>query len=58
MHELNSKIKELSEKFAKIKSSFHLDDKKKELLRLESNSMDPGFWDKQDEARKKRRNAS
>ena len=51
MHDLNTTVANLSERFVKIKDSFDLEEKKKQLLSLESDSMDPNLWDDNKNAR-------
>ena len=52
MHDQNQKINELSVKVKKVKENFGLVEKKKKLLGLEADSMDPNLWDDQGKARK------
>lgn len=52
MHDLKQKTKELKERLDKVKESFNLLDKKKVLIGLETDSMDPNLWDNQEKARK------
>jgi len=51
MQDLKDRIKVLSEKIAEIKKNFNLEEKKKELTGLESQSMDSNLWDNPDNAR-------
>jgi peptide chain release factor 2 len=51
MSDVKVRINELSERFAKIKVNFDLEEKQKQLSKLKSNSMDPNLWDDQDNAR-------
>lgn len=51
MHDLKQKISDLKERIERVKKSFNLEEKKKKLLELESESMDPNLWDNQEKAR-------
>jgi peptide chain release factor 2 len=52
MHDLNTKAQELNKQLQEIKQSFDLEERKKILSKLESDSMDDRLWDNQDNARK------
>jgi peptide chain release factor 2 len=52
MHDIKAQIGELERRLLEIKKSFGMDEKQKELNRLESESMDPNLWDDQGRARK------
>jgi len=52
MESLNSKVKELLERIQRLKISFNLEEKKKELLKLEAEAIDPNLWNNQEKARK------
>ena len=56
MDDLDQKVKDLSAKLIKIKESSNLPEKQKELLRLETKSLDPTFWNNQEEARRTMQN--
>jgi peptide chain release factor 2 len=52
MHDLNQRIKDLSERIGKIKKNLDLGEKKKKLSELEAASMDPDLWNDREKARK------
>ncbi len=52
MQDLKRKIKHLSETLNKLKKSLNLEEKKKELSKLETESVDPKLWDNQERARR------
>jgi peptide chain release factor 2 len=51
MQDIKQAVEELTERLVKIKESFDLEQKKKELSSMESDSMDPNLWDDQEKAR-------
>ncbi|KKQ97438.1 MAG: Peptide chain release factor 2 [Candidatus Woesebacteria bacterium GW2011_GWB1_39_12] len=52
MQDIKQKTEELKGKIEKVVESFNLPEKKKELMRLETDAMDPNLWDDQEKARK------
>lgn len=52
MHELYLKAVDLLKRLEAIKASFNLPQKKKDLAKLESESMDPDLWNDRENARK------
>ncbi len=52
MDDLDTKVKDLSTQLIKIKESSNLPEKQKELLRLETKSLDPNIWNNQQQARR------
>lgn len=52
MQDLKQEIKHLSETLNKLKKSLNLEEKKKELSKLETESVDPKLWDNQERARR------
>ena len=52
MQDLKRKIEHLSETLNKLKKSLNLEEKKKELSKLETESADPKLWDNQERARR------
>lgn len=52
MEDLNQKVNYIHEEFDIIKSTFNIDEKKKRLYGLEADSLESGFWDDQEKARR------
>lgn len=52
MQDLKRKIEHLSETLNQLKKSLNLEEKKKELSKLEKESADPKLWDNQERARR------
>lgn len=50
MEEIQSKLKDLKERFEKIKEQINSDELKREIRELEAQSMKEGFWEDQREA--------
>ena len=52
MHDINQKAKELAQRLEKLKGTYDLTERKKELVELEVLTLDPNLWDNQENARK------
>src|SRR3990172_6851859 len=52
MHDIKQKAQDLKGRVEKVIQSFNLPEKRKELSKLEADSMDPNLWDDQEKARK------